>query len=572
VKNNVSEAAMIEKIKEFIGLFGNLKKSKWMFPLIKPFVPSLLLLLLLDTAVSLLGVASAVVSKLVVDASASSSSLIANVMLLVGVTVIVLGINMVSSLITTVINEKFTFHIRQDLFDKLLKTKWTAINKYHSGDLLTRLKSDVGSVINGITDTIPSIFTLFVRLVAAFFTLWYFDSSLAVFALIIGPFSVAISWWLSRKLKKYQMEVMKSESKYSAFLQESLENLLIIKSFVSEERSFNRLKELHAERLHWILKKNRMSVIAGTTISFCFSAGYLIAFIWGVVKLSRKLITYGTMTAFLSLVSQVQAPIISLARTIPQLVTIMASAERLSEIVNLEREPAISEIPCMPINMGISIDSMDFGYLDEKVLHDVTLQIMPGDTVAVVGPSGIGKTTLIRLLMSFIEPQRGSIQYTDFGAFTMKAEATSRRMIAYVPQGNTLFSGTIADNLRMAKPTATAEDICEALNAAAAGFVFNMPEGIETVIGERGLRLSEGQAQRISIARAIIRKAPLLILDEATSALDEDTEIKVLNAIRALLPRPTCIIITHRKSVLNYCNKQLELEKGEIRESELVHH
>ncbi len=559
-----------ETKKHLLSFPGILKNSKWILALVKPFIPYLLLILFLDTVITLLGVASAIVSKFVVDTATSHSSLITNIIILVSVTLVTLAMNLFSALITTVINEKFTFYIRQKLFDKILKTRWVAIAEYHSGDLLTRLKSDVGAITSGITDTIPSIITLVVRIVAAFFTLWYFDSTLALFALIIGPITAIVSWIMGRKLKALQLKVQESESKYSSFLQESLENILIIKSFVSEEHSSQKLKELHLERLHWILKKNRMTVITSTVMSLFFSGGYLVAFIWGVLKLSLQQITYGTMTAFLSLVSQIQGPIFSLAKTIPQLITIMASVERLSKINSLECEPKIEQITNAPVDIGIDIDHVDFAYLEEKIINDAKIKIAPGDTVAIVGRSGIGKTTLVRLLMGFIYPQSGLIEFYDLDGYTISAGPTARHLIAYVPQGNTLFSGSIEYNLQIAKPDATHEEMRSALDAAAASFVFDLPLGLDTVIGERGQRLSEGQAQRIAIARAILRKSPLLILDEATSSLDEPTELKILEGIKKLEYNPTCVMITHRKSILAFCNRKIEIENGKLMESTLL--
>ncbi|NLT15429.1 MAG: ABC transporter ATP-binding protein [Clostridiales bacterium] len=562
---------MIQKIKKYITLLPQqVKESKWVFVLTKPFIPSLLLLLLLDVAGSLIGIASAIVSKYVIDAATSSSSLTASVIIMISITAATLILNVVSSLITTVINEKYSFHIRQKIFDRILRTEWLQITKYHSGDLLTRLKSDVGAVASGITSVVPSVITLVVRLVAAFFTLMHFDASLALFALILGPVSVIASWALGRKLKKLQIKVQESESKYSSFMQESIENILIIKTFVAEERSRNKLQELYKERLFWILKKNRMSVIASAAVGFFFSFGYIMAFIWGAVKISLGLITFGTMTLFLSLVSQVQGPIVALAQTIPQIISIMASAERITEINKLGYEEKSRDSMHQSVDLGIRIDHVDFAYFDEKILTNADLCITPGDTVAIVGPSGIGKTTLVRLIMNLVKPQQGTIDiFNNDSSFACSGTAM-RDYIAYVPQGNTLFSGRISDNLRMGKPDATEQEMEAALRAAAADFVLELPEGINTIIGERGQRLSEGQAQRVAIARAIIRNSPILILDEATSSLDAETELRVLKSIGALWPKPTCIIITHRKSILAFCNREVAIENGAMKEIALA--
>ena len=270
------------------------------------------------------------------------------------------------------------------------------------------------------------------------------------------------------------------------------------------------------------------------------------------------------MSVFLTLVNRVQAPVMGLAQQIPRVVSILASAGRIMELQELPLEEKEEE-PLAVVQAGVDVSGLTFGYTQDNVLENVSLHIAPGEFVAVIGESGIGKTTLIRIIMSFMSNIQGSVTFYNEKGETQKANAATRNFIAYVPQGNTLFSGTVRENIRMGNLNATEEEMNEALKLAAAyDFVQELPKGIDTVIGERGHGLSEGQAQRIAIARAFVKKAPFLILDEATSSLDEATEQEVIRGLQRLTPRPTCLVITHRKSILQYCDREIKIANKTI--------
>jgi len=542
----------------------------WLVKYSKPYLPKITLLLLLDIAASLLGVGMAIISKGIIDSATSGRMVKRAIFFYIVVTLVSLLIYAMTNLISIVVNEKFSFGIRKQVYEKIIKSHWMDIKKYHTGDLLTRLTSDAGNISDGIVSVIPTIIRLIIELLATFFTLFYYEPMLAVFALVMAPVVAIVCFILGRKLKVLQIKVQESESEYRSFIQESLSNLLIVKSFTNEAYATERLVKLRDERFYWVFKKNRLNVASSTIMSLSFNVGYIGAFVFGALQLSKHAITFGTMSVFLTLVNRIQAPIMSLAQYVPKVVSILASAERVMEIQNITLEEK-SQVHITAENIGVDISDLTFGYTEETVLEKVSVSIKPGEFVAIVGRSGIGKTTLIHLIMSFMSNVKGSIEFQNELGEKEKANAGTREFISYVPQGNTLFSGTIRENIHMGRLDATEEEMIEAIKMAAGyEFVCGLPNELDTVIGERGHGISEGQAQRIAIARALIRRAPFLILDEATSSLDEKTELAVLKGIQDLKPRPTCLLITHRRSVLTYCDREIRIDNKEIVEQELL--
>jgi len=403
--------------------------------------------------------------------------------------------------------------------------------------------------------------------VASFVTLLYYEPRLAFIAFILGPSTVLFSRIWGRRLKRLNIKVQESESLYRSYIQEAIQNFIIIKCFGLEKNSQDTLQGLHLNRMKWILKKNKTTLSADMVISMGFWAGYFLAFSWGIVRLAQKAISFGTLTAFLTLVQQIQAPFVGLARTFPQIIALVASTERLMELEKMQMEKSASRVPKLE-KVGIDFQRVSFYYNDEKpVLDNITVNIAPGQMVALIGPSGVGKTTMIRLLLALLQPSEGEVFYTDTAGRHYEVTAATRDWVTYVPQGNTLFSGTIADNLRSGKLDATAEEMEKAARAACAwGFIQELPQGLDTKIGESGQGLSEGQAQRIAIARAFLRKAPVMILDEATSALDMETEMNVLKSIKDLSDNFTCLIITHRQTALKMCSRVLKIQDGALSE------
>ena len=537
---------------------------KWLVQYAKPYMGRITVMMLFNLLYTVVGLVMVTLTKRIIDEATEGNPIIT---LIVCYLILTIGLQLVSvfgTLMNTMLTEKFSFGIRKQIYEKIIHSHWMDVKKYHTGDLMTRLTSDAGNVADGIIGTIPSIIQLIVELLLVFITLFSYSPLLACFALLVAPVAAVSSWWFGRKLKRLQVKVQESEAAYRSFLQESLANLLIVKAFANEEYSTQRLTQLREERFGWVYRRTKMGLISSTAMSMSFQVGYIVAFAYGAIQISRKAITYGTMSVFLTLVNRVQAPVMGLAQQIPRVVSILASAGRIMELQELPLEEKEEE-PLAVVQAGVDVTGLTFGYTQDNVLENVSLHIAPGEFVAVIGESGIGKTTLIRIIMSFMSNIQGSVTFYNEKGETQKANAATRNFIAYVPQGNTLFSGTVRENIRMGNLNATEEEMNEALKLAAAyDFVQELPKGIDTVIGERGHGLSEGQAQRIAIARAFVKKAPFLILDEATSSLDEATEQEVIRGLQRLTPRPTCLVITHRKSILKYCNREIKIANKTI--------
>lgn len=540
---------------------GNqVKYAKWLMRYTKPYLGRIILMMCITLASSVVSLFMVTLSKDIIDRATVGNPFISLVVGYLLLTLALQAVSVVSTLLGTVLNEKFSFGIRKQVYEKIINSHWMDVKKYHTGDLMTRLTSDAGNIADGIIGTIPNIIILGIELVMVFFTLFFYSKLLACFALLVAPVAGVVSWLFGRRLKKLQVKVQESEASYRSFLQESLANLLVVKAFANEDYSTKRLSDLRDERFGWVFKKAKMGLASSTTISVAFQLGYLVAFAYGAMLIAAKTITYGTMSVFLTLVNRVQSPILGLAHQVPKVVSVLASAGRVMELQNIPLEKK-EEITMQTEHVGVDIQELTFGYTDELVLENVSLNVKPGEFVAIIGESGIGKTTLIRLIMSFMSNMQGDVSFYNAKGESIHANASTRNFIAYVPQGNTLFSGTVRENILMGNLNATEEEIYDALKLSAGyDFVMELPNGLDTVIGERGHGISEGQAQRIAIARAFVRKAPLLILDEATSSLDEATELSVLEGLQALTPKPTCIIITHRKSILQYCDREIKIE------------
>ena len=544
-------------------------KIKWILSHAKPVIPFLIFTTVISSASSLISVYNTLISKSLIDSAigGNTSEVIKYLIIMISITLGMMLLSPITSLLSTHASTKLNQSIQKKLFEHIEYSNWLEQSKFHSVSLLTRITSDVATISSTLLSTIPNIISILVTLLASFSTLIYLAPSIAIIAVFIGPFLVLVSRYFSKKLKDLYKKAQEEDVKYRAFIQESVQNIMIVKTFCMEKINMNRLVQIQDNKYKIAMKNTKLSSMTGLAMSLCSNLAYFTIFCWGALNISTGVTTYGTFTAMLQLYSKVQYPFSSLASMFPGLISTIAAAERLMELEAIPLEKS-SETEIIDFtNPEIAFENVSFEYKKgNKIINDVNLTIPYGETIAFVGPSGEGKTTLIRLILSLINPSSGKV-YLKENDKEDTFNRDYRNLISYVPQGNTLFSGTIEDNLRYGNFEATEEEIYEALkNACALNFVNVLEDGIKTVIGEKATGISEGQAQRIAIARSFLRKKPILILDEATSALDPETEVKVLKAIKALSHKPTCIIITHRPSALNICHRIVRLEKGHLKE------
>lgn len=502
-------------------------------------------------------------TKLAVDVAThnnNSVSLSQAFWLIGGVMIVRIALGLSSRWIRAILGVKAQNSMRRHIFSKLLNSEWVALKKYHTGNLTNRIEHDVDDVVNFITESIPSLITTLTQFVGAFFLLFFMDSTLAIIIVCIIPFFIISSKLYVRKMRKLTHEAREEDSRIQSLIQETLQHVMVVKTLQKVTYFIDRLNGQQRDLHQLILKKTRYSTISSSLLSLGFAVGYFVTFVWGTTSLSQGLITYGAMLAFIQLVGQIQTPVRNLSKFVPIFITAFTASERLMELEEIEQEEQQNP-QILPAPIGIKLSKVTFQYDKQSrlIFNNFDYDFPAGSVTAIVGKTGAGKTTLIRMLLSLIKPTGGNISMVDAAGKTYAMSPNLRANYAYVPQGNTLFSGTIRSNLLQGNPQASEEDIKSALYIADAEFVYKKSKGLDTPCGESGDGLSEGQAQRISIARALLSKGSVYIFDEATSSLDPETEENVLKRIIEHRPHCTLIFITHRPLVLKYADQKLEL-------------
>ncbi len=469
---------------------------------------------------------------------------------------------------TTIANTYQSNQIRLRLFSQLFSTQLFDQQVLHSGDVTSRMAKDIEVVSASTTSSIPELVVTGFQLSGAFLLLYSMDKTLAWAILLITPLVIIFGKFISNKLRKMTLKIRNDESRIQVQIQEGMELNAVLRSLNSEEWVTGRLNTMQNQLKDHIMHRAKFTAIMRFSFGSAFGLGYLLAFVWGGIQLRNGLITFGVMTSFLQLVGQIQHPILQMLNTFTQLMHATASIDRLQELESKATSSCHSTKPNIPSvfgvdsdqRIGIQIEDISFQYAtgDRIILQHFSHIFEPSSKTAIMGATGIGKTTLFRLLLALIEPQSGHISlYGDKDRIAVSEQ--TREHFVYVPQGNTLLSGTLRFNMQLAKPDATDEEIYDALHTAAADFVFELPEGIDTELGERGSGLSEGQAQRIAIARGLLRPGSILLLDEISASLDEQTEQLLYNRLFTRFPEKTMIFITHRATVSQMCDEIIPL-------------
>lgn len=541
---------------------NNGRSLKWIYCRIRRYIPLTAAVSVISALSALSFVALALITKRVMDIATgdTTGSLFKSGILLFAVIAIQILLSAAQSILNAYSNGKQTIAFRNYLFGVLCRKKYADISAYHSGDILNRFTSDIDTVVTSSVNIIPNVVSIATKIVAGIGTMLFMNPYIAAAVLLCGVTFPAIGRAINKRYKYMHKECQRTEGRTRAFLQECFENIVVIKTFISEAPFIKKLDSYMDDNFRLKIERTSISVIANISLYALFTAGYYAVLLWGAGGLSGGTLTYGTLMAFLQLISQLRAPLQNVSGILPQYYSALASAERLMELEGAADEPfpaAAERLEKIKEDFRtLEIKNLFFGYAGESVLRDFSFCAKRGNITAITGESGSGKSTLFKLILGLYEPQSGSITING----EIPLDASLRGLFAYVPQGNMVLSGTVRENITMNNRTVTDEQIERAARAAEIyDYITSLPDGFETHLAERGAGLSEGQIQRISIARALLTNAPILLLDEATSALDEETETRVLANIKSMTDK-TVLFITHRNTSLKVCDRIVHVE------------
>lgn len=560
---------IIEKYKS--GAFREMwNETKWLYSYAAKYKWLIVIYIVIGLFATGLALAASLVTKNLINEVIGGKIFAAAVALYVFLGLSGIAVSALNRRLSAKISLRVNNEIRADVFGKFISTTWEEVSAFHSGDLLNRINGDVSTVADSVIGWIPSVTIKSAQFIGAIAIICYYDAAMALLSLISIPAAALISSLLLRKMRSYGTKIREAGSELMSFFEESLQNIQTVKAFGLSQSLDGRLAQLQKIYYDTSLEYNALSVKVTSGMSVL---GLFVSYLcmgWCIFRLFTGAIDIGTMVLFIQLSSYLSSSISSLISSVPTVISATVSAGRIISVLNLPREEedeslAAREIADFGEAPEIEFRDVSFGYKNGgKVFSEVNLTVAPGEFAAFVGPSGGGKTTLLRLLLGLVKPQSGKATLSAKGK-TTEISSVTRRIFTYVPQEKAMFSGTVAEMLRLFSPEATDEEINAALKAACAyDFVAALPEGINTPLGERGAGFSEGQNQRLAIARAVLRKAPVLLLDEATSALDLETERRVLENITALCRGKTLIVMTHRESVLPLCDSVYRISGGKV--------
>lgn len=544
---------------------------KWILKICKSQIPTLAFLIAVNIIHGVTSVFFANFSKNVIDGATvmkDTGYIIKFALALLGVVILQMSLSIIRSCVSERCKGRLDIVLKHHLLDVIMKKDYSTVTSYHTGELQNRMFNDVNIVTDGFTKILPQGIFFVTKLASSLIYLIVLDKIFALVFLIGGCIVFAVTQLFRKQLKALHKKVQETEGKTRSFIQETVSNLLVVKAFSVEDKIQEQTDKLQEENFIAKIKRRNFSIYANTGLNTVFSVGTVFAVAFGAWRILTGGMTYGDVTAMIQLVNQVQSPFASLSGIMPQYFSMIASAERLMEIDSIKEENQINECP-IDVDKTykelreISFENISFKYDRDIIFDNTSLTLKKGDFVAITGISGIGKSTLLKLLLGVFNAQSGCITLkTTDGEIAV--DKNTRRLFSYVPQGNMVVSGTIRENLTFINDDVTEDEIAQAVEVSCVKqFIDELPRGLETVIGEKGLGLSEGQIQRLAIARSLLSKAPVLLLDEATSALDEKTEKQFLTNLRQL-ENMTCIIVSHKKAAIQICNKNIQIKNGKI--------